>query len=252
MPDALWLEADWTAPPGVRAVSTLRRGGTSSGCWQGLNLGSHVGDDPQAVACNRDLLRRTLALPGEPQWLRQVHGADVVEARGDGVERLADAAWTMRPGVACAVLTADCLPVVLAARDGSAVAVAHCGWRGLVAGVLATTVAAMPRDAPDLQAWFGPAIGPGAFEVGEDVRDAFLALPSSFGGEAGAAFEAREHRPGKYLADLFALGRAALRALGVRDISGGGRCTFSDAANFYSYRRDRETGRMATLVWIES
>jgi YfiH family protein len=250
--EAVLLPVDWRAPPGVRVAVTVRAGGVSGGPYTSFNLGDHVGDDPAAVARNRALLVDALALPCAPQWLQQVHGTGVVEAHADGVVREADAAWTDRSGMACAVLTADCLPVVIASADGRQVAAAHCGWRGLAAGVLAQTVARFSADASSLRAWLGPAIGPSAFEVGEDVREAFLAVqPASQRESIDAAFMPLAGMQGKFLADLYALARIFLSALGVEDVAGGGRCTFRESDLFFSYRRDGVTGRMATLAWID-
>ena len=250
--DPALLPVDWQAPPGVRVAVTLRAGGRSDGPYASFNMGDHVGDDREAVAHNRALLVEALGLSLAPQWLQQVHGTEVVTARADGVVREGDAAWTDLPGLACAVLTADCLPVVLASADGREVAVAHCGWRGLVSGVLATTVERFAADASSLRAWLGPAIGPSAFEVGEEVRAAFLAAqPASLDARIAAAFLPVPGAPGKFLADLYALARLFLSSLGVQDVSGGGRCTFRESDLFFSYRRDGITGRMATVVWID-
>ncbi len=238
-----WIEPDWPAPPGVRALSTLRPGGFSRGAFAGFNLGDHVGDDPDAVAGNRALLRRAAGLPAEPCWLRQVHGSGVIAACEGPAAAPADGSWTDRPGRVCVVLTADCLPVLLARRDGSAVAALHAGWRGLAAGVLEAGVAALGGGA-DLVAWLGPAIGPDHFEVGPEVRAAFVAADAG----AAAAFRPAA-RPGHHLADLYALARRRLARAGVASLHGGGWCTFADAGRFYSYRRDGTTGRMATLVW---
>ena len=238
------LLPDWPAPRGVRALVTTRAGGLSAAPWAGLNLGTAVGDDPATVAANRRLL--AALLPHEPRWLRQVHGTGVVDAGTVGSPAPeADAAFTRTPGVVCVVQMADCLPVLLAARDGSAVAAAHAGWRGLAGGVLENTVAALGVPPHRLVAWLGPAIGPERFEVGEEVRTAFIA-----GGDTAAgAF--RPAGPGKWMADLFALARLRLTGLGVEQVYGGGLCTSSDPARFYSHRRDRTTGRHAALVWIE-
>ncbi len=240
-------------PPNVGALSTTRVGGVSVAPYDdgagagGLNLGSHVGDDPAAVECNRRLLRSAVA--AEPVWLTQVHGARVVDAAagraGEAVE--ADASITTESGVACAILTADCLPVLLADADGRVVGAAHAGWRGLAGGVLEATVDAMRTSgAGRLLAWLGPAIGPQQFEVGADVRGAF----DHFGPQAEAAFRPAPDHPGKYLADLFALARLALMRAGVDAVAGGEHCTVSDPRHFYSFRRDRITGRMASLIWI--
>lgn len=246
------LPVGWQPPPGVRVALTQRAGGVSTGRYVSFNLGDHVGDDPAAVARNRGMLTQALGLPHAPQWLTQVHGTQVVDAREDGSTREGDAVWTDVPGLACAILTADCLPVVIASRDGREVAVAHCGWRGLAGGVLASTVARFRARPAELRAWMGPAIGPTAFEVGEEVRAAFLAAqPASESLAIGAAFAPLCAGSGKFRADLYALARIFLRALGVEDVGGGGRCTFLENEVFFSYRRDGVTGRMATLVWID-
>jgi hypothetical protein len=235
------LRPDWPAPPGVQGFMTTRAGGVSEGAWAGLNLGDHVGDEPSHVAANRALLRASL--PAEPGWLKQVHSARVVELGRDR-DREADAALTRQRGQVCAVLTADCLPVLFCDRAGSVVAAAHAGWRGLANGVLEATVAAMQVPAGEILAWMGAAIGPQAFEVGDDVRDAFVAQHA----EAAAAFV--PHAPGKWLADLYALARIRLAAVGVQAVYGGDRCTFTETETFFSYRRDGTTGRMASLIWL--
>jgi YfiH family protein len=244
------LRADWPAPAGVRAEFTLRGGGVSRGRYASLNLGQHVGDDPLAVAENRRRVAAGLQLPAEPLWLSQVHGTTVLNAdamSGGRAPPRADAALTREPGRVLAVLVADCLPVLLAARDGSAVAVAHAGWRGLAAGVLEATVAALDIAGAELHAWLGPAIGPAHFEVGEEVRAAFCAPGGEHGGEAAAAF-ARNDR-GRWQCDLRLLARQRLSQLGVRSIHGEARCTHAESDAFYSFRRDGNTGRMAALVW---
>jgi len=233
----------WPVPSSVRALVTTRRGGVSAGPYASLNLGSHVGDDVAAVADNRHRLRHALGLPAEPAWLDQVHGTGVVVLPRTGTGA-ADAVVTFMPGQVCAVLVADCLPVVLASRAGDRVGVAHAGWRGLAEGVVEATVAALDCEPASLVAWLGPSIGPDAFEVGGDVREAFLERD---GGAAGAF---RAGRPGRYLADLPALARRRLAALGIGDVTGGGLCTHADPARFYSYRRDGVTGRMAALAWL--
>ncbi len=244
-----FIEPDWPAPPGVLALSTTRGGGRSSPPRAGLNLGDHVGDDPAAVAANRALLLRALPPGIRIQWLSQVHGVAVVEAGTCADVPVADACWTGRAGVACAVLTADCLPVLFCSRTGDRVAAAHAGWRGLLNGVLERTVAAMDVDPARLLAWLGPAIGPGAFEVGPEVRAAFLAAADAGARSAVAGcFSPFGARPGHWLADLYRLARLRLQGAGVTSIYGGQYCTFSDPARFYSFRRDGETGRMATLV----
>ncbi len=238
------LVPDWPAPPGIRAASTTRRGGVSEGRWATLNLGAHVGDDSAHVTANRASLARALRLPGAPVWLNQVHGSEVAILHGGEGALDADAAFTRVPGVVCAVMTADCLPVLFAARSGGAVAAAHAGWRGLAAGVLEATVACFD-DPGQVDAWLGPAIGPAAFEVGAEVREAFLDDDV----DAEAAF--RPGCAGHWLADIYRLARLRLTRAGVRAVYEGGRCTFSEPGHFFSYRRDGITGRMASLIWIE-
>jgi polyphenol oxidase len=245
------LYPDWPAPPRVRAVFTLRMGGASVGAFASLNLGDHVGDDAHAVAENRRRAATELELPAEPLWLAQVHGTTVVEADGPALRALAapapqgDAALTRRPGRVLAVLVADCLPVLLARRDGAAVAVAHAGWRGLSAGVLEATIAALDGAADDLLAWLGPAIGPAHYEVGEEVRTAFCQRDA----QAAAAFAANAR--GRWQCDLHRLARQRLAALGLRSIHADRRCTYALPESFYSFRRDGVTGRMAALIWLE-
>lgn len=233
---------DWPAPPKVRAIQTTRVGGFSQGPYATFNLGDHVGDGPTAVSANRALLDGVL--PMHPLWMRQVHGTKVVDAgtARDGVE--ADAAYAKVPGQVCAVMTADCLPILLCDRKGSVVAAVHAGWRGLCAGVVESTVGAMGVAGGDLLAWLGPAIGPDAFEVGGEVRDAFLAADE----RASVAF--RPHGSAKWMANIYEIARQRLAAVGVGQVWGGSECTASAPARYYSYRRDGVTGRMATLVWL--
>ena len=244
---------EWSdAPANVGALSTTRRGGRSTGPYDdgdgggGLNLGVHVGDDPETVRGNRALLRAVL--PSEPAWLTQVHGVRVVDAAQAAGSPEADASIATQPGVVCVIQTADCLPVLFSDAAGRAVGAAHAGWRGLAGGVLQGTIAAM-RDAgaTDIQAWMGPAIGPQCFEVGQDVFDAFAGKDPAM----AAAFQPVAGRPGKYLADIYALARRTLHLAGVQRISGGGRCTVTEQKQFYSYRRDKVTGRMASLIWLK-
>jgi polyphenol oxidase len=240
------LIPQWPAPPGVRAAFTLRAGGVSAGPYAALNLGAHVGDAAVAVAENRRRAAAALRLTHEPAWLEQVHGVRVADLDRPGGEACAaDAALTRRAGRACVVQVADCMPVLLAARDASVVAAAHAGWRGLAAGVLEATVRTLAVPAAQLVAWLGPAIGPAHFEVGEEVRAAFLAHDA----EAAAAFRANPR--GRWQCDLAALARARLRALGVGSVAGGNWCTYADAQRFFSYRRDGRTGRSAALIWLE-
>ncbi|MBL8249886.1 MAG: peptidoglycan editing factor PgeF [Candidatus Competibacter sp.] len=234
----------WPAPARVRAVSTTRRGGVSPPPYDSLNLAGHVGDDPACVAENRQRLAAAIGLSADPAWLHQVHGAAVVAAETVDAPVAADAAWTRKSGRACVVMTADCLPVLLCDRAGTVVAAAHAGWRGLAGGVIAATVAAMPVPSAGLLAWLGPAIGPEAFEVGDEVRAAFLAL------DAGNAACFRPSPAGRWLADIYALARRQLRGLGVAAVYGGEFCTFNDSARFFSYRREGKTGRMATLIGL--
>lgn len=244
MADLEFVVPDWPVPPNVRAAVTTRAGGVSSGPFASLNLAAHVGDDPDAVRENRRRLREALALTVEPTWLQQVHGRDVaVLPQPD--ETVADAAVAFAPGAVCATLVADCLPVMIASRDGDRVAVAHAGWRGLAAGVVEATVAALGCDPARLVAWLGPAIGPQAFEVGAEVQDAFTTRQPE---------AARYFRPGRgdrRLADLPSLARLRLARSGVTAAFGGTLCTHRDAARFYSYRRDGRTGRMAALCWLD-
>ncbi len=241
------LRPDWPAPPGVHAAFTLRGGGASAAPYDSLNVGAHVADDAAAVSENRRRVRAALLLPSEPVWLHQVHGAQVVElgaaSPGEAQGATADASLTRRAGQVCVVQVADCLPVLLAVTDGSAVAAAHAGWRGLAAGVLEAVVTRLAVAPQRLIAWLGPAIGPRHFEVGEEVRGAFLARASG----AAAAFSANER--GRWQCDLPALARQRLAALGVSAVYGGGECTYADAQRFFSFRRDGRCGRMAALVW---
>ncbi len=238
-----WIVPDWPAGAGVRAFVTTRAGGFSLGPYASFNLGTRVGDDPAAVERNRELLRSVL--PAHPLWLHQVHGADVVDAAAANALSRADGAVARTRRTVCAVLTADCLPVLLAARDGSAVGIAHAGWRGLAAGVIEATVARMGVARGAVLAWLGPGIGPGAYEVGRDVYAALVAGSPS----AASAFAPRGD--GKFLVNLYELARQRLAASGVTAVTGGGFCTYTDAERFYSYRRDRTTGRFASLVWID-
>lgn len=239
-----WIVPDWPAPSSVRAVSTLRGGGVSAPPFGSWNLADHVGDDPTAVQNNRLRLRELLDLPAEPRWLRQVHGTRAVAAVPGLEGGEADAAWSRVPGCICAVLTADCLPILFCDRQGTRVAAAHAGWRGLAAGVIEATVRRMGADPAQLVVWLGPAIGPAAFVVGAEVRAAFVAA------DAGATAAFRAAQDGRWYADLFALARRRLAAAGILEVYGGGLCTYSDSARFYSYRRDGVTGRMASLIWL--
>ena len=241
-----WIVPDWPAPAKVRALITTRAGGASRGAHAGLNLGMSCGDDTEVVAQNRaSLLQR---LPAEPLWLRQVHGTNVIEAEAADGTPEADAAVARRPGKVCAVLTADCLPLLLCDEAGTRVAAVHAGWRGLCAGVIEQTLHAMDRPPQKVLAYLGPAIGPEAYEVGAEVREAFIAADSE--GDTGSAFV--PGKPGKFYADLYALARRRLARSGVARIHGGGFCTYTERERFYSYRRDGVTGRMASLIWMET
>ncbi len=237
------IKPDWPAPHKIHALITTREGGTSQRPFDGFNLADHVGDDPKAVSENRECLRAIL--PSEPKWLKQVHGNVVAQVDKLDQPVEADASVAFRDGVVCAVLTADCLPVLFCDLKGSRVAAAHAGWRGLAAGVLESSVSAMQCNPADIMAWLGPAIGPQAFEVGEEVREAFVSdLPVATEAFMGV-------RPGKWLADIYELARLRLARAGVSQVFGGGYCTYTDAERFYSYRRDKTTGRIASLIWIQ-
>jgi polyphenol oxidase len=243
-PPMTFLEPQWPAPRSVRAAFTLRSGGVSRGPYASLNVGAHVGDDPAAVTENRRRVRLQLPLPAEPEWIEQVHGTSVIDLDASATARTGDAVITRRAGRVCAVQVADCLPVLFSARAGGAVGAAHAGWRGLAAGVLEATVARLGAEPRELLAWLGPAIGPEHFEVGGEVRAAFLAHDSA----AAAAFTA--NRRGRWQCDLCALARQRLCALGVGAVHGGEWCTFADPTRFFSYRRDGRCGRMAALIWL--
>jgi YfiH family protein len=254
-----WLLPDWPdVPDNVGVLCTTRRGGVSPPPYDdgqgkgGLNLGSHVGDSPKCVERNRDILRAEL--PAEPAWLTQVHGTVVLDAAAINPEAeppIADASYARERGIVCAVLTADCLPVLLCDVKGRIVGAAHAGWRGLADGVLQRTVTAM-RDAGagELMAWLGPAIGPNRFEVGQEVLDTFVQRGTMDEAALRDAFVPVAGRPGKYLANLYALARLALYGVDVPRVWGGDFCTVSNSGRFYSYRRDGVTGRQASLIWL--
>jgi polyphenol oxidase len=240
-----WIVPEWTVPASVRAFVTTRAGGVSEGEYASLNLGLRSGDAAQNVERNRRIVREHL--PQTPRWLAQVHGAAVAMADdlAEDANAMADAAVARNPGRVCAVLTADCMPLFLADRWGTHVAVAHAGWRGMASGVIESTVAAMGSPPGSLVAWMGPAIGPDAFEVGPEVREAFVA------GDPASEGAFRSHKPGKFMADLYALARGRLARAGVREVHGGGFCTFHDAERFFSYRREKKSGRMGAFIWME-
>jgi len=247
MPDTtgLLIAPEWPAPESVRAVITTRQGGVSRAPFDSLNLALHVGDDPAAVAENRRLLQTLAELPSEPEWLDQVHGTRVLDCPARRNDRQADAATTTRSGQVLAVMTADCLPLLLCNRQGSRVAAVHAGWRGLAAGVIEQAVASFKQPGDQLLAWLGPAIGPLAFEVGDEVRERFVSIDP----DAAGAFQSA--RPGHWMADIYRLARLRLQRLGVGFVGGGDYCTVNDSRRFFSYRRDGVTGRMASLIWIE-
>jgi polyphenol oxidase len=241
----LGFAAEWPAPRHVRARVSGRGGGVSTGRYASLNLAAHVGDEPRAVRENRRRLALDWELPAEPCWLDQVHGATVADLDAEG-ELRADGAVTSHAGVVCTIMTADCLPVLLADRRGTRVGAAHAGWRGLAAGILPAAVAAMRLPATDLLAWLGPAIGPEAYEVGDEVRAAFVGRDTG----AGAAFTPNGH--GRWQADLYALARLSLASAGVTAVYGGGSCTFTEPASYFSHRREAPCGRIASMIWLES
>jgi polyphenol oxidase len=236
---------NWPAPQHVRALQTTRLGGVSSAPYNSLNFGLHVNDNPMHVAQNRQLLSEFL--PSEPVWLNQVHGTQVVDAANTTCVPEADASFATKKNVVCVTMTADCLPVLLCDSAGTCVAAVHAGWRSLCDGVIEATLKQMPAKSQDIMAWLGPAIGPNAFEVGAEVRAQFMAKDA----QAETAFKAHGD---KYLGNLYQIATQRLNALGVMQIYGGGHdkdwCTFTDKENFFSFRRDGVTGRMATLIWL--
>jgi len=240
-----WITPDWPAPARVRALSCLRSGGVSAGVYASLNLGDHVGDAPEAVAENRRRLAAAACLPAEPVWLRQVHRTEVADLDAAVAPLDADAAITRRAGRICAILTADCLPVLFAADRGEAVGAAHAGWRGLAAGVLENTVRALSVQPSNLMAWIGPGIGPRHYEVGAEVRAGFVA------GDAAAAAAFRERPNGRYLADLPMLAYLRLERLGIRRVYRSAECTYADENRYFSHRRAGPCGRQATLIWLD-
>jgi len=244
------LKPEWRAPANVNALVTTRTGGHSSTPFDQFNLAMHVEDDPARVLKNRAWLVQACELPAEPVWLQQVHGVQVVRAELAGDDQIADAVTTSERGVVCAIMTADCLPVLFCDKAGSQVAAAHAGWRGLVSGVLETTRNTFVCASEDILVWLGPAIGPQAFEVGDEVRTAYLEADP----ELASAFVPGETSQGsekKWYLDIYAAARIRLRALGIDKVSGGEFCTYTDQERFYSYRRDKRTGRMASLIWLD-
>ena len=241
-----WIKPDWPAPAAVHACMTTRQGGVSASPFDSFNTATHVDDAPAAVAENRRRLHAVL--PSEPLWLNQVHGAGVAGFAHAGSIPDADASVAFAPGQVCVVQTADCLPVLLCDDAGTRVAAAHAGWRGLAGGVLEATVQAMEIAPERLLAWLGAAIGPEKFEVGPEVVEAFVGAHP----HAMNAFKSSPYTPGRYLADIYALARIRLAAVGVSRVHGGGLCTMGDAERFYSFRREARTGRMASLIWLQS
>ena len=242
---------EWPAPENVHAATTTRHGGVGKPPFDSLNMGGHVGDEPVSVAVNRQRLTETLSLPEKPHWLSQVHGTGVIKLDDSSVGLPeGDASMTREPGCICAVLTADCLPVLFCDRAGTRVAAAHAGWRGLAAGVLESTVEALNVPGDEILAWLGPAIGPQSFEVGEEVYQAFVEQDL----EAAGAFvpSTDADKKGHWLADFYQLARIRLNNTGVTAIFGGGFCTLEDQERFFSFRRDGETGRMASLIWLQT
>lgn len=236
-----WLEADWPAPTNVHSVTTLRTGGVSEDSFASLNPATHVGDNLASVYQNRKIIKSMLNLPSEPVWLNQTHSNRAVNAVATPSPQQADASYTDQSGVVCAVMTADCLPLLVCSNDGSEIAAIHAGWRGLLEGVIDNTLSTLNNN--DVLVWLGPAIGPECFEVGAEVRDSFVAKSP----DNALAFKQKNDE--KWLADIYQLARIILAKLGVNKVYGGNFCTVTEAARFYSYRRDKDTGRMATLIW---
>lgn len=239
-----YITPEWPVPAHVRSAFTLRTGGVSRAPFNALNTAQHVGDDPAAVQENRRRVREVLSVPAEPVWLEQVHGVGVADLDKGLPTGPADAAVTRTPGRVCVIQVADCMPVLFASQSGDVVGAAHAGWRGLAHGVLESTVRAMNVAPSQVVAWLGPAIGPAHFEVGDEVRAAFMDRDA----QASEAFTINAR--GRWQCDLYMLARQRLRALGVQHISGGGWCTYADADRFFSFRRERTCGRMAALIWI--
>ncbi len=248
--ERILLSPRWDLPSTVRAGYTTRLGGSSEGCYASLNLADHVGDDSNTVEKNRLRLSREMPDMASIQWLSQVHGHRVIKAGQESIPE-ADATWTEQPGVACAVMTADCLPVLLAARDGRCVAAVHAGWRGLLNGVIEETVEQLPVNGGELTVWLGPAIGPEEFEVGAEVRAMFVDSAASADlNDTKRSFQPSARTTNRFMADIYNLARIRLRSKGISEVSGGDLCTVRDS-RLFSYRRDGTTGRMASLIWIE-
>ncbi len=240
-----WIEADWPARDFIRAGTTTRQGGSSQGSYASLNLARHVGDDPAIVEQNRASLHSLCGAPEQLQWLQQVHSTEVVELPHPLQTPQADAAFSLKPGIACTVMTADCLPLLITDIDGTLVAAVHAGWRGLYDGIIEKTVQRLPVENSQLMVWLGPAIGAEVYEVGKEVYDAFTDKDK----HSIQAFQQQDSE--HWLFDIYQAARLRLKALGVEHIYGGVHCTYSQKDLFYSYRRDGDTGRMASMIWIE-
>lgn len=238
---------NWQAPKNIKALTTVRSGGVSLPPFDSFNLGDHVCDDPKAVQQNRSLLVDKFDLPHQPLFLTQTHSTKVIELPFTGSNVEADAVYTQQANQVCLVMTADCLPVLFFNKEGTEVAAAHAGWRGLCDGILEETVAKFKCPTSDIIAWLGPAIGPTAFQVGEEIIEQFCAFDSN----AKLAFIPDLTTSGKFLGNLYQLATQRLNKLGITEISGGGHCTYTEQDKFFSYRRDKQTGRMASLIWIE-
>ncbi|WP_041354611.1 peptidoglycan editing factor PgeF [Methylophaga nitratireducenticrescens] len=241
-----FIEVNWPAPKNIRAITTTRNGGQSLAPFDSLNLGDHVGDNPDCVAANRQRLIEAALMPAEPLWLKQTHSTAVIHSSQWQQNIEADAIISNSINQVCAVMTADCLPLLITDKSGSQVAAIHAGWRGLQAGIIENTLARFGVAGSEILAWMGPAIGPKAFEVGPEVKAAFLAIDPA----AESAFIASHSD--RYLADIYMLARQRLSAQGVTAIYGGDFCTYSENERFFSYRHEGVTGRMATLIWIEA
>lgn len=242
---SLFLQPNWPAPSTIHAYTTLRMGGVSQAPYDEFNLATHVGDNPEHVIANRELLKKTLAITSEPIWIKQTHSARAIPATAENAEQEADATFTDKTQQTCVVLTADCLPILLCNHQGTHVAAIHAGWRGIAHGIIEATIAGLSLPSHDLLAWLGPAISPANYEVGAEIRSQFIDLHP----EAELAFQPSPNQ--RWLADLYALAKIRLLRQGISAIYGGNFCTYADNKRFYSYRRDGEkTGRMATLIWI--
>lgn len=238
------LSPDWSAPSHIKAFGTCRHQGYSQAPFDSWNPATHTGDNEADVQKNRRLLYEQLQLPAEPVWLDQVHGTDIIRLSANVTPASADGSYSNGTGQVCVVMTADCLPLLITNTQGTEVAAVHAGWRGLCEGVIESAISQFTSSAEELLVWLGPAIGPEAFEVGEEVRQAFLQHDS----QAEAAFKVKDD---KWMADIYQLARQRLAACGVTEVSGGEYCTYTDSERFFSYRRDGQTGRMASLIWIE-